>query len=174
MKYEGMIDMSRTEPVGRSQPSWRTDTSSSNEREPSRLSRLVERIDWAAVLFTVVGLAVYDFLVYFLGGVGITEARCPGGNCGGADSKFIPLPTQLQILHDSYWLIPVLLGLPLLLGLFLRRWLVLIAVVQVLVGAFLMVHIVNRAQLMDDRIHGRVPCWNVKYTPTNCPWGGHA
>ena len=84
--------------------------------------------------------------VYFLGGVGISEARCPGGQLWAEpDSKFIPLPTQLQILHDASWLIPVLLALPLLVGLFLRRWLVLIAIVQVLVCAFLMVHIVNRA-----------------------------
>ena len=173
MKYEGMIDMSVTEPAGRSQPSWSTATSSTEPKHP-RLSRLLERIGWIEILFTVVALAVYDFLAFFLGGVGITEARCPGGSCGQAESKPIPLQTQLQILHDSYWLIPVLLALPLLIGLILRRWLVWMVVVQVAVCAFLMMHIVSKAQLTDDRLHGRVPCWNKSYSATNCPWDGHS
>lgn len=163
--------MSLSQPAGRSQPSWSTETSSTEPRHP-RLSRFLERTGWFEMAFTVVALGIYDFAAFFLGGVGISEARCPG-SCGPAGTKTIPLPTQLQILHDSYWLIPVLLALPLLIGLFLRRWLVLIALLQVLVCAFLMVHIVSRAQLLDDRMHGRVPCWNEKYTPTTCPWDGH-
>jgi hypothetical protein len=167
-----MIDMSATQPSGRSQPSWSTTTSSAELRHP-RLSRLIERIGWIELLFTLLALAVYDFLAVFLGGVGITEARCPGGGCGPADSKFIPLPTQLQILHDARWIIPVLLALPLLVGLFLRRWLVLIALLQVAVCVFLLVRIDARAQLTDDRLHGRVPCWNKAFSATNCPWAGH-
>jgi hypothetical protein len=166
-----VIGMSLTEPAGRNQASWSTGTGSTGPRHP-RLSRFLERTGWFEIAFTVVALGIYDLIAFLLGGVGINEARCPGGNCGPATSKFIPLPTQLQILHDSYWLIPVLLALPLLVGLLLRRWLVLMAVVQVVVCAFLMMHIVSRAQLLDDRIHGRVPCWDTRYTPTNCPWGG--
>jgi hypothetical protein len=166
-----MIDMSLSQPAGQSQPSWSTATSSTEPKHP-QWSRFLERTGWFEIGFTVVALGIYDFMAFFLGGLGINEARCPGGNCGGPNSKSIPLPTQLQILHDSYWLIPVLLALPLLVGLFLRRWLVLMVVVQVVVCAFLMTHIVSRAHLVDDRIHGRVPCWNIKYTPTNCPWDG--
>ena len=164
--------MSATQPSGRSQPSWSTPTSSTAPRHP-RLSRLIERIGWIELLFTLLALAVYDFLAFFLGGVGITEARCPRGSCGQGASKPIPLPTQLQILHDARWIIPVLLALPLLVGLFLRRWLVLIAVLQVLVCIVVLVHIDARAQLTDDRMHGRVPCWNKDFSATNCPWAGH-
>jgi len=167
-----MIEMSATQPSGRSQPSWSTTTSTTELRHP-RLSRLIERIRWFELLFTLLALAAYDFLAFFLGGVGITEARCPGGSCGQAESKPIPLPTQLQILHDARWIIPVLLALPLLVGLFLRRWLVLIALVQVAVCIVLLVHIDAKAQLTDDRLHGRVPCWNKAFSATNCPWDGH-
>lgn len=170
MACGGMIDMSRTEPAGPSQLSWSTATSSSNEPEPSRLSRLLEQVRWVELGFTVVVLAVYDFIAFLLGGFGITEARCPGAHCGQPTNKPIPLPTQIQILHDTYWLIPVLFALPLLVGLFLRRWLLLIAVLQVLACGLLLLHIVSKAHLLDDRLHGRVPCWDRSYSPTSCPW----
>lgn len=166
----GMIEMSRTEPADRKSTSWSTETSSSNELEPSRLSRLLEQVGWVELGFTVVVLAVYDFIAFFLGGFGITEARCPGANCGQSANRPIPLPTQIQILHDTYWLIPVLFALPLLVGLFLRRWLLLIAVLQVVACGLLMLHIVSKANVLDDRLHGRVPCWNKSYSATNCPW----
>lgn len=162
--------MSRTEPTRPNLASWSTETSSSNEVEPGRLNRLLEQVRWFELGFTVVALAVYDLIAFLLGGFGITEARCPGANCGQAANQAIPLPTQIQILHDSYWLIPVLFALPLLIGLFLRRWLVLIAVLQVVACGLLMLHIIGKANVLDDRLHGRVPCWNVKYTPTDCPW----
>ena len=166
VNFGGMIDMSA------SQPSWSTATSRTESRYP-RLSRLIERTRWFELVFTVLALLVWDFAAFFLGGVAINELRCPASACGPANSKAIPLPTQLQILHDATWVMPVLLALPLLVGLFFRRWLVLIALVQVMVCAFLLVHIVGQAQLTDDRLHGRVPCWNKAYTPTNCPWEGH-
>jgi hypothetical protein len=170
-----MIEMSRTEPADRKNTSWSTPTSSTEQRHP-RLSRFLERTGWFEIGFTVVALGIYDFIAYFLGGVGITEARCPGARCTPADSasKFIPLPTQIQILHDAYWVLPVLLALPLLVGLLLRRWLVLMVLVQVVVGLFLLFHIVGHAKLLDDRLHGRVPCWNPKHPPINCPWADHS
>jgi hypothetical protein len=89
-------------------------------------------------------------------------------------NKAIPLSTQIQILHDTYWLIPLLFALPLLIGLFLRRWLIVIALLQVVACGLLMLHIVSKANVLDDRLHGRVPCWSAKYTPANCPWDGHS
>jgi len=165
-----MIEMSLSSSADQSRPSWSTETSSSNESEPSRLSLLLERVGWYELGFTVIALAVYDFIAFLLGGFGITEARCPGANCGQAVNRAIPLPTQIQILHDTYWVIPLLFALPLLIGLFLRRWLILIALLQVVACGLLLLHIVGKANVLDDRLHGRVPCWNTKYTPTNCPW----
>jgi|GEM_PF-2956720 len=165
--------MSRTEPAGRAKPSWSTGTSS-NDVEPSRLSRILEQVGWVELGFTVLALAAYDLIAFFLGGFAITQARCPGGQCGPVALRAIPLPTQIQILHDAYWVIPVLFALPLLVGLVLRRWLLLIAVLQIVACGWLMLHIVGKASVLDDRLHGRVPCWNAAYTPTTCPWDAHS
>src|SRR5689334_21524428 len=103
--------MSLSQPAGQSQPSWSTETSSTELRHP-RLSGLLARIGWIEILFTVVALAVWDFIAFFLGGVAINELRCPASACGPSNLKAIPLQTQLQILHDATWVIPVLLALP--------------------------------------------------------------
>jgi len=161
--------MSHNEPAGRSHRSWITETSS-NDVEPSRLSRMLEQVGWVELGFTFLALAAYDLIAWLLGGFGITAARCPGAQCGQAAEHVIPLPIQIQILHDAYWVIPVLFALPLLVGLVLRRWLALIAVLQIVACGFVMLHIVDKANVLDDRLHGRVPCWNVAYTPTTCPW----
>jgi hypothetical protein len=166
--------MSLSNSADRSSLSWSTETSSSNEIEPSRWSRMLEQVGWVELGFTVVVLAVYDLIAFLLGGFGITEARCPGAQCGQAAEHAIPLPTQIQILHDSYWVIPVVFALPLLVGLFLRRWLVLIAVLQVVACGLLMLHIVGKANVLDDRLHGRVPCWNKSYSAADCPWDGRS
>ncbi|MEO6700568.1 MAG: hypothetical protein ABI140_03405, partial [Jatrophihabitantaceae bacterium] len=154
--------MPATKPANRSQ-SWSAGASygSTPPRYP-RLSRLVGRIGWIELTFTVLALFAYDLCAVIIVGLSAHAARCPRLNCSMA--------TQLQISHDSYWLVPLTLALPLLVGLIVRKFRIMIALLQVAVCMFLLVHVIASARLTDDRLHGRVPCWNPSYSAAECPW----
>jgi hypothetical protein len=68
--------------------------------------------------------------------------------------------------------VPALLGLPpVLAALLIKRLRVLIAAIQAVICAALMLHAALDLHTVNSHINGTVPCWNNLYSPKDCPWG---
>jgi hypothetical protein len=126
------------------------------------LGRRLEGFSWFDALVAAICVAVLD-LVGVLILSGWQSAAC-GDSCG--------LRTQLHLMHVvAAWTLAVLVPLPLLVALLIRKGRVAIAVVQALLCLGVLVNTVSTEHRLVPRINGTAHCWNSLYSDADCPWG---
>ncbi|MBV9821782.1 MAG: hypothetical protein JO144_06010 [Actinobacteria bacterium] len=126
------------------------------------LERRLERFSWFDALVAAVCVAAVD-LIGVLVISGWQTASC-GDSCG--------LRTQLHLMHVSLAVtLAVLIPLPVLAALLLRRGRLAITVVQALLCVGVLVNAVGTEHKLVPRINGTAPCWNTAYSDADCPWG---
>lgn len=126
------------------------------------LDRRLETFSWFDALVAAVCVAVVD-LIGVLVVAGWQTASC-GDSCG--------LRTQLHLMHVSLAItLAVLIPLPVLVALLLRKGRLAIALVQALLCAGALVNAVGTEHRLVPRINGTAPCWNTAYSDADCPWG---
>ena len=145
--------------------SWTADTPSavpSKGAARRALNRRLENYSWFDAFVAVVAVALVD-LVGILIVSGWQTAAC-GEACG--------LRTQLHLMHVSAaWTLAVLVPLPVLVALLVRKGRVAIATVQVLLCLGVLVNAVSTEHRLVPRINGTAHCWNYLYSDAECPWG---
>jgi hypothetical protein len=126
------------------------------------LGRRFQDVSWFDAFVAVAVTAVFDLVV------GLVVSAYYGTHCRS-------VCTLHQQAHEDRMLlllIPLLLGLPpVLVALLLKRLRVLIASVQSVVCAALMIHAALDLRTVNSHIHGTAPCWAPEYPPKDCPWG---
>lgn len=126
------------------------------------LAQRLENYSWFDAFVAAVAVALVD-LVGVLIVSGWQTAAC-GEACG--------LRTQLHLMHVSAaWTLAVLVPLPLLVALLVRKGRVAIAAVQVLLCLGVVVNAVSTEHRLVPRINGTAHCWNSLYSAAECPWG---
>lgn len=126
------------------------------------LGRRLENYSWFDAFVAAVAVALVD-LVGVLVVSGWQTAAC-GEACG--------LRTQLHLMHvAAAWTLAVLVPLPLLVALLVRKGRVAIAAVQVLLCLGVVVNAVGTEHRLVPRINGTAHCWNALYSDADCPWG---
>lgn len=126
------------------------------------LAYRLEGYSWFDALVAVLCVAVVD-LIGVLVLAGWQTATC-GEACG--------LRTQLHLMHRTLLVtLAVVIPLPLLVALLLRKGRVAIAVVQALLCVGVLVNAVGTEHRLVPRINGTAHCWNNLYSDADCPWG---
>jgi len=126
------------------------------------LARRLEGYSWFDALVAVVCVAVVD-LVGVLVISGWQTTSC-GESCG--------LRTQLHLMHVALVItLLVVIPLPVLVALLIRKGRVAIAVVQALLCLGVLVNAVSTEHRLVPRINGTAHCWNDLYSDADCPWG---
>jgi hypothetical protein len=124
--------------------------------------RRLQDVSWFDIIVAIVVAGVFDLVV------GLVVSGYFGAQCHG-------VCTLRQQAHEDRMLlllIPVLLGLPpVLVALLLRRLRILLAAVQAVSCAVLMIHAALDLRTLDSHINGTAPCWSNLYSPKDCPWG---
>lgn len=127
-----------------------------------RLGRRFQDVSWFDIIVAVLVTAVFDLVI------GLVISGYYGSRCRD-------VCTLHQQAHEDRMLlllVPLLLGLPpVLVALFVRRLRVLIAAVQAVACAALVIHAALDLRTVNSHIDGTVPCWNKLYSPKDCPWG---
>jgi len=126
------------------------------------LAHRLEGYSWFDAFVAVLCAVVVD-LIAVLVVSGWQTASC-GEACG--------LRTQLHLMHRSLLVtLAVVIPLPLLVALLLRKGRVAIAVVQALLCLGVLVNAVSTEHRLVPRINGTAHCWNDLYSDADCPWG---
>jgi TRAP-type uncharacterized transport system fused permease subunit len=126
------------------------------------LARRLEGYSWFDALVAALCVAVLD-LVGVLVVSGWQTTSC-GDLCG--------LRTQLHLMHVALAItLAVIIPLPVLVALLLRKGRVAIAAVQALLCLGVLVNAVSTEHRLVSRIEGTAPCWSDLYSDANCPWG---
>ncbi len=131
-------------------------------RRPGRLRRLAWRASWLDLALVIAGVLVLDFLTLFAATAAVHVRRCPV-ECG--------LASQATVLRDGFWVLPLVMAVPVLLALLLRKQRVAIATLQLALCAILLVQNADHLQRTEARLHGTAHCWNSLYSDADCPWG---
>jgi hypothetical protein len=164
------IEMARK--AGGSEParyiSWASDShpaaQSASEQAAWRraLDSRLEEFSWFDALVAAICVMVLD-LVAVLIVTGWQTTSC-GDSCG--------LRTQLHLMHvAAAWTLAVIVPLPLLVALLIRKGRVAIAVVQGLLCVGVLINAVSTEHRLVPRINGTAHCWNSLYSDADCPWG---
>ena len=140
----------------------------SNRTAPSRqgwrrtLAHRLEGYSWFDAFVALLCVVVVD-LIAVLVVSGWQTATC-GEACG--------LRTQVHLMHRSLLImLAVVIPLPVLVTLLLRKGRVAIAVVQALLCLGVLVNAVSTEHRLVPRINGTAHCWNALYSDADCPWG---
>jgi hypothetical protein len=149
--------------------SWASDSASRPSAATGRrdawrgaLARRLEGFSWFDAMVAGICVAVLDLVgVLILSGWQTTAC---GDSCG--------LRTQLHLMHvAAAWTLAVLVPLPLLVALLIRKGRVAIAVIQGLLCVGVLVNTVSTEHRLVPRINGTAHCWNSLYSDADCPWG---
>jgi H+/Cl- antiporter ClcA len=126
------------------------------------LRRRLQDVSWFDIAAAIGMTGVFDLVI------GLIVSGYFGAHCRN-------ICTLHQQAHEDRMLlllIPLLLGLPpVLVALLLKRLRVLLAAVQAVICAALMIHAALDLRTVNSRINGTAPCWNSLYSAKDCPWG---
>jgi len=126
------------------------------------LGRRLQDIYWFDIAVAIAVTGVFDLEV------GLVISGYFGAQC----HSVCTLRNQAHEDRMLLLLVPTLLGLPpVLAALLIKRLRVLLAAIQVVTCAALMIHAALDLRTLNSHINGTVPCWNSLYSPKDCPWG---
>jgi hypothetical protein len=126
------------------------------------LRRRLEDVSWFDIAVAIAVTGVFDLVI------GLVVSGYFGAQC----HSVCTLRNQAHEDRMLLLLIPVLLGLPpVLVALLIRRLRVLLAAIQAVTCAALMIHATLDLRTVNSHINGTAPCWNNLYSPKECPWG---
>ena len=124
--------------------------------------RRLQDVSWFDIAVAVAVTGIFDLVV------GLIISGYFGSHCRD-------ICTLRQQAHEDRMLlilIPILLGLPpVLVALLIKRMRVLLAVLQSVICAALVIHAAFDLRTVSSHINGTAPCWNNLYSPKDCPWG---
>ena len=126
------------------------------------LGRSLRDVSWLDVAGAVAVTVVFDLVIgLIISGYFATHCR--------------DICTLHQQAHEDrmlLFLVPILVGLPpVLVALWVGRLRVLIAAVQAVVCAALVIHAALDLRTVTSHINGTAPCWSKDYSDKDCPWG---
>jgi len=126
------------------------------------LRRRLQDVSWFDIAVAIAVTGVFDLVV------GLVVSGYFGAQC----HDVCTLRHQAHEDRMLLWLIPVLLGLPpVLVALLLKRMRVLLAALQSITCAALVIHAALDLHTVNSHINGTAPCWSSLYSPKDCPWG---
>jgi len=126
------------------------------------LRRRLQDVSWFDISVAIAMTGVFDLVI------GLVVSGYFGAQC----HDVCTLRNQAHEDRMLLLLLPVLLGLPpVLVALLIKRLRVLLAAIQAVTCAALMIHAALDLRTVNSHINGTVPCWNSLYSAKECPWG---
>lgn len=124
--------------------------------------RLLENFSWFDAFVAVVSVALLDLIGVLI--VSGWQTSACGQSCG--------LRTQLHLMHvAAAWMLAVVVPLPVLVAVLVRKGRVAIVMVQCLLCLGVVFNAVGTEHRLVPRINGTAHCWNNLYSDAECPWG---